>query len=53
MQPDTTESCTKNRQHVDVQEQYNADNADEPVVDPNQMVMGNINNRKKGLFPVQ
>ena len=32
---DTDESCTNRRQHVDAQEQYNADNVDEPDVVPN------------------
>ena len=41
-----TESCTNRRQHVDVQEQCNADL---PVVDPNPTVMGNMNNRNQNL----
>ena len=41
MQP-TQLSCTNRRQHVDAQEPYNIGNVNEPIVDPNAMVMGRI-----------
>ena len=43
------ESYAYNRHDDDAQEQYNADSVDKPVVDPNNMVTGNINNRNQSL----
>ena len=42
-------SCTNRKQHNDAQEQYNADNVDDPYAVPNPMVTDDNNNMNQSL----